>query len=97
MSQMVVKNGDEPNGRIRKKSPTKQTKDPLYNWSLTAHFIVFFCEFLCGNPARDYFRVRNGCYLEDHPMTSKWLITMVMRKSPKDRVGLVIKWPSNGM
>ena len=29
-------------------------------------------------------------YLENHPMTCKWLITMVIGKSPKDRVGLVV-------
>lgn len=34
-------------------------------------------------------------YLEDHPMTFKWLITMVSCKSPKDRVSLVRNGRSN--
>ena len=37
-----------------------------------------------------------GCfldsYLEDHPINSKWLITMVSFR-PLSRVGLVVKWP----
>ena len=34
-------------------------------------------------------------YLEDHPVTCKWLISMVSCKSPKDRVSLVRNGRSN--